>query len=104
MKEEGFQSSGAPAYKFVMYYADWCGHCKVAKPEFQKLGSTMTIGGKPVQILMVNPDTDPEACSGKDIKGYPTIHLYDPDGKLVNEYAGQRTKENFQACLNTYVK
>lgn len=104
VKDEGFETSVAESYQFVMYYADWCGHCQRAKPEFQKLGSTMTIGERSVKVVMINPDENPEAVEGKNIKGYPTIHLYDPKGKLAQEYSGQRTKDSFLAFLNQNVR
>jgi len=86
-----------------MYYADWCGHCQRTKPEFAKLGSTMTIGEKLVKIVSVNADKDPEALKGKEIRGYPTIHLYGPKGNLVQEYSGERNKTGFEQFLNQHV-
>ena len=101
---EGFEaSSTSSSYKLVMYYADWCGHCKRAKPEFAKLGATQTIGGKVVEIQAVNPDTNPEAVEGKDIRGYPTIHLYSPKGALLQDYQGERTEEGFVEFLKQNV-
>jgi thiol-disulfide isomerase/thioredoxin len=100
VKHEGF-GDGNGNYKFVMYYADWCGHCKTTKPEFAKLGSTKTIGASTVDIVMVNPETNP--VKGVDIRGYPTIHLYDPKGKLAAEYAGPRTMEAFDSFLQDTV-
>jgi len=104
--KEGFEggSVSGGSYKLVMYYADWCGHCKNAKPEFNKLGATKTIGGKIVEIQAVNPDTNPEAAEGKNIRGYPTIHLYSAKGNLVQEYQGERTHEGFVEFLNENVK
>ena len=32
---ETFSNNSEPV--FAMYYAEWCGHCKRTKPEFQKL-------------------------------------------------------------------
>jgi thiol-disulfide isomerase/thioredoxin len=97
--KEGFASNGN--YRFVMYYADWCGHCKTTKPEFAKLGSTKTIGESVVDIVMINPETNP--VKGVDIRGYPTIHLYGPKGQLVSEYAGQRTESEFLDFLQKNV-
>lgn len=99
MGKEGFAGSGN--YRFVMYYADWCGHCKTTKPEFSKLGSTKTIGDSVVDIVMINPETNP--VKGVDIPGYPTIHLYGPKGQLVSEYAGQRTESAFLDFLQKNV-
>lgn len=111
-KKEGFanmvtgqaSASASSSYKFVMYYADWCGHCQRTKPEFAKLGATQTIGGKQVAVEAVNPESNPEAVEGKNIRGYPTIHLYDPKGVLVQEYEGERTSESFVQFLSQNVK
>ena len=87
---------------FVMYYADWCGHCKSAKPEFQKLGATQTIAGKPVTIRMVNPETQPDAAAGADIRGYPTIVLMNGGSKV--EYQGERSYAGFLSFLQQNVR
>lgn len=93
-KREGFMDKGAAgSYRMVMYGVDWCPHCVKAKPEFEKLGATRTIDGKLVEFAVVNPEKDKEAAEGKEIKGYPTIHLYNPDGSLLEEYEGARTSD-----------
>lgn len=102
---EGFENHGmgssyitAAPYKFHMYYADWCPHCHAAKPEFDKLGSKMTIDGKAVECSAIEAEKNPEKVLGKP-EGYPTIQLYDPQGKLVQEYKGERTAAGFQSFL-----
>jgi thiol-disulfide isomerase/thioredoxin len=100
-KTEGFADAAGDKYKFVMYGVDWCPHCVSAKPEFAKLGSTKTIGGKVFEFQLVNPES-PEgkiAAEGKDIRGFPTFHLYDAEGKLVKEYNGGRTQADFEKFL-----
>ena len=104
-KTEGFENNGvgssfitAAPYNFEMYYADWCPHCHSALPEFQKLGATQTIGGKTVACRAIEAEKNPELVRGK-VSGYPTIQLYDAQGKLVKEYSGQRTAEGFQTFL-----
>jgi thiol-disulfide isomerase/thioredoxin len=92
---EGFANAAAaapaaaPAATLTMYYADWCGHCQTTKPEFAKLGSTQTIGGKQVLIKMVNPEENPDAAKDVDIRGFPTILL--SVGSKTVEYPGERT-------------
>ena len=96
---EGFASSDKAAdYNFEMYYADWCPHCHSALPEFKKLGATQTIGGKTVACKAIEAEKNPELVRGK-VSGYPTIHLYNAEGKLVKEYSGQRTAKDFQSFL-----
>ena len=112
-KAEGFESQAD--YFLDMYYADWCPHCVKAKPEFDALGSTQTIGGKKVLCqkfeyevlqkkggdawnnLRANKDENP-------VSGFPTIRLYSSDGKQVSEYAGDRTKDGFLAFLKANVQ
>lgn len=106
---EGFQDAASvgsgSGYRFVMYGVDWCPHCVKAKPEFEALGSTVTTGGGQVVVCeVVNPEKEPEKAKGKKIDGYPTIHLYDAQGSLVEEYSGPRTTEGFRQFLDTYAK
>jgi thiol-disulfide isomerase/thioredoxin len=103
--KEGFENNGLDAsyitaapYKFHMYFVDWCPHCIEAKPEFAKLESKTTIGGKSVICEAIEAEKNPEKVLGKP-EGYPTIQLYDPQGKLVKEYSGERTASGFRSFL-----
>jgi len=87
-----------PNETFVMYYADWCPHCQTAKPEMKNLGSTQTIGGKTVSIVMVEEKDIPDAVK-PTISGYPTIQLQNADGSVKAEYAGDRTTAGFLQFL-----
>jgi hypothetical protein len=102
-RAEGFQDAGDAKYHFVMYGVEWCPHCVSAKPEFAALGSTKTIGGAKVVCEIVNPEKEPEKVKQK-VDGYPTIHLYDAQGKLVQEYSGPRKTASFEAFLNKYAQ
>jgi len=93
---EGFYDSGATA-TFTMFGVDWCPHCVAAKPEFEKLGSTKTIGGKTVTMRYVNPEKDKQSAAGYDIQGYPTLFL--ESGGQRKKYSGGRTAPEFEAWL-----
>ena len=102
---EAFEDNGlnasyvtAAPYKFHMYYADWCPHCHAAKPEFDKLGSKLTIGGKTIACEAIEAEKNPDRVMS-EVKGYPTIHLYDAQGKLLQEYSGERTEQGFRSFL-----
>ena len=95
---EGF-SSGATVY---MFGVDWCPHCVSTKPEFEALGSTQTIGGKTVNIVMVNPEKEPEKATGFEISGYPTLILQKADGTKT-PYSGPRTTPEFRRFLESSV-
>lgn len=101
VKKEGFATQ-TQQHTLTMYYADWCGHCQRAKPEFGKLGSTQTIGGKQVSIRLVNPETHPDDAVGVDIRGYPTIIL--KAGDKSTEYSGERNHSALLGFLQQHVK
>ena len=100
---EGFEGQNSPS--LIMYYADWCGHCKRAKPELEAAKSQYN--GK-VKIIMLNAE-DPENASllkQEDVQGFPTIRYYKSGMPTVGkksdyeEYNGDRTKEDFLQFLN----
>ena len=105
---EGFDStipspSGSNPWKFNMYYVDWCPHCHHAKPEFESLGPTMTIGDKSVVLQAIEAEKNPEAVRGLKISGYPTFLLYDAEGKVVGDYDGPRKGVSFRSFLEDSV-
>jgi len=102
--KQGFQGGGpAPDVPtFTMFYADWCGHCKKAKPDFVEFmgDGTKTIGDKTVKIEMVNADSGDPKVEAFQVKGYPTFCLQTTDGK-VTEYKGKRETAGYLEFLNS---
>jgi thiol-disulfide isomerase/thioredoxin len=102
--KQGFQGGGpAPSVPtFTMFYADWCGHCKKAKPDFVEFmgDGTKTIGDKTVKIEMVNADSGDPKVEAFQVKGYPTFCLQTTDGK-VTEYKGKREVAGYLEFLNS---
>jgi thiol-disulfide isomerase/thioredoxin len=96
---QGFQNPSEPT--FTMYYADWCGHCKKAKPDFEEFikKGPVEVNGKRCHIRMVSPEKQPELAKGKPIRGFPTFLLETPDGK-INEYSGARSTPDYLAFIN----
>jgi thiol-disulfide isomerase/thioredoxin len=102
---------------FVMFYADWCGHCKTAKPHIQKSlggiateyddytsGNYRSHNGK--SIVLVNADKFPEITRQHGVQGYPTFKYFKSvKGKNllahdeVKDYNGHRTSEGFNSFL-----
>jgi thiol-disulfide isomerase/thioredoxin len=96
---DGFQNPTENT--FTMYYADWCGHCKNAKPAFQELikKGPVDINGVKCQIRMVSPEKQPELAKGKPIRGFPTFLLETTDGQTA-EYRGPREPEGYLEFIN----
>ncbi len=97
---EGFE--GGASKTVVICKADWCGHCKKAAPEFNKLVSaspiTLKDGSKAV-VKILDADKDKSEISEYKVKGFPTILVV--DAGQVTEYPGDRTASGVIDFLNS---
>tara|TARA_B110000908_G_scaffold138942_1_gene165349 strand:- start:378 stop:800 length:423 start_codon:yes stop_codon:yes gene_type:complete len=95
-KLEFFDASGN-VLNLKVFYADWCGHCKRAKPEFERLRDTLTntpqkINGQTVGIQLINEADNKDAVAKYKVKGYPSIILDTGDNQV--SYNGERTSKS----------
>jgi len=93
-KPEKIMSSDKPCV--IFFYAPWCGHCKNAKPEFEKV-MQMAKG----RAHMIDCDSNPDIAQKYDVKGFPTIRYYPKGPKNGNprEYQGNRTAEDIMQFI-----
>ena len=90
----------------MLFYVDWCPHCKTAKPEWNKMKDKYdgkTINGYKVNFTEYNctkesPETD-KLLDQYKIEGYPTIKLV-KDGQVI-EYDAKPTESTMTQFLNT---
>jgi thiol-disulfide isomerase/thioredoxin len=75
-------SSNKPVAEVFFFYADWCPHCKSAKPEWSKFKSEYNntmVNGYKVVCIDVNCTTEGGETSKLmqtyDIQGFPTIKM-----------------------------
>ena len=88
--KEGFETSNS---KLILFYADWCGHCKKFKPIFdEELKQLISSSNIPVQLESIDGDKNPEITSKCNVTAYPTLIL-EVNNKLIN-YDGQRKSED----------
>jgi thiol-disulfide isomerase/thioredoxin len=99
----GEQSSSA---ELLFFFADWCPHCKAAKPIWNDLKSeyeNKTINGYNVvftEIDCSNETAEVDKMMNKyNIEGYPTIKLL-KDGQVI-EYDAKPSKATLVQFLNT---
>jgi protein disulfide-isomerase A6 len=96
---EGFEGKSRSV---VICKAEWCGHCKKAAPEFNKLLSASPItlnDGTKATVKILDADKDKSELSQYKVKGYPTVLVV--DGGQTTEYPGPRTASGIIDFLNS---
>jgi len=92
--------------ELLLFYADWCPHCKTAKPIWDDLKSeyqNKTINGYTVLFTEINCSEETaeveKMMNQYNVEGYPTIKLL-KDGQVI-EYDAKPSKETLTQFLNT---
>jgi len=90
----------------MLFYVDWCPHCKTAKPEWDSLKAEYdgkTINGYNLSLIEYNCTNESEEVSQLmdkySIEGYPTIKLV-KDNQII-EYDAKPTKSTMEQFLHT---
>lgn len=108
--KEGFEGSAtdlenelAQQDSLVLFYAEWCGHCKSFMKEWDKLTTTMGDGSSNIKLIKVNcGDSDnpehAEIMSKYSVQGYPTIKKISASGD-ISEYNGPRNVDAIMKFL-----
>lgn len=103
--ESNGQNSNKTA-TMMLFYVDWCPHCKTAKPEWDSLKTQYDgeqINGYTINFIEYNCTNESEEVSQLmdkyKIEGYPTIKLI-KDNQVV-EYDAKPTKSTMEQFLNT---
>ena len=99
-------SGSSKQAELMLFYVDWCPHCKTAKPVWEELKNeyqNKTINGYSVLFTEINCTTETaeieKMISKYNIEGYPTIKLL-KDGQII-EYDAKPTKDTLVQFLNT---
>ena len=95
---EGFEGASKSV---VICKADWCGHCKTAAPEFQKLlaASPITLkDGSTATVKILDADKDKAEIGQYKIRGFPTVLVV--NGGQTVEYPGERTSAGILDFIN----
>jgi len=97
--------SGGNSAELLFFFADWCPHCKAAKPIWNDLKAeyeNKTINGYKVMFTEIDCSTETaevdKMMNQYNIEGYPTIKLL-KDGQVI-EYDAKPSKDTLTQFLN----
>jgi thiol-disulfide isomerase/thioredoxin len=91
--------------ELIMFYADWCPHCKTAMPEWDNLVAATTgpINGRTVVFTKINCAEENEVTAkliaDNKIESFPTIKLF--KGNEVYDFDAKPTKDTLLTFLNS---
>ena len=106
---EKMESDNTGKYaELMIFYADWCPHCKSAKPIWNDVKAkyeNKMINGHQVLFKDINcTDESAEVSELMDkfsIEGFPTIKML-KDGQII-EFDAKVTKPNLEQYINTVI-
>jgi len=98
----GFQNQyDVSVDQLIIVKASWCGHCKRAMPDFERLVSASPItksDGSAVTVRLLDDAADKEEVQNLNVKGFPTILYRSADGSISN-YNGERSYDGITAFI-----
>lgn len=73
----------------VVFYTNWCGHCKALKPIFSSAADLAHQQGISSVLAAVDCGAYYDICKQHNIEGYPTIKYF-KNGKFFRDYTNER--------------
>ena len=89
----------------VLFFVDWCPHCKTVKPEWAKLAklNNTQVNGKTIKVQSANAEgsqAEKDAARDNNVEGYPTIKLISQSQVL--DYNGARNAVEMGRFVKDY--
>lgn len=81
------------------FYAPWCGHCKKLAPIYDAVGERFK-DDETVMIAKVDATANDFATDKFEVKGFPTLYLYQAKTGKVIAYNGDRTEDSLVEFVN----
>ena len=88
----------------TLFYVNWCGYCKEAKPHFQEfmnMNNNSVVNNKNIKVKMIDCESSKEnqqIAKNVGVDGYPTITAQ--FGDRLEKYEGPRTLDAFNNWLS----
>ncbi len=98
-----FNTHTKKGYWVVLYYANWCPHCQMMKPEWNKFTEQMK-SNQDINVAEIESEyldkVDPSHKS--NIAGFPSI-ISCNNGKKITDFSGPRTSQEITSFANNNV-
>ncbi|GJP45725.1 hypothetical protein CLOM_g5073 [Closterium sp. NIES-68] len=86
-------------HAFVMFYAEWCGHCKRLIPVWSQLADDLKEAGRADVSMAALLATEHRAHpAAKLVRGFPTL-IWFHGGRPIAQYEGDRSRESLLAFV-----
>jgi thiol:disulfide interchange protein len=95
--------------KFVLadIYTEWCGYCKLLDRNTFSNPSMVSYLQSQFLVVKLNAEDNKEGtkvANERDVSGYPTALVFNPDGKMVGRIVGYKDAKGYQDALSKLVK
>jgi len=94
IQRDGFEGQK----ELVLVHMKGCSHCVTLMPKWQDASTENKTNIKMRAVEMSKGD-GPKLCNAHNITGFPTILLLDSNGKKIDDYEGERSKDGILGFL-----
>lgn len=83
----------------VDFHAEWCGPCKMMKPELDALKSAL---GSKIRIIKIDIDKNPKVANTFKVQSVPTLMIF-KEGNMKWRQSGAMTSHQLQQILKPFL-
>lgn len=99
--DQELNTDGAAATPLLLdVYATWCGPCQLMAPQLVEAAAEL---GDRVRVAKIDSDQFPEWSSKLKVQAFPTVLVFDGDGKEVKRIEGALMKNQLVNLVEPFV-